>query len=34
MRDSGLPSDVLLLKLKRDISFALASRGTTGQVSP
>jgi hypothetical protein len=30
MRDSGLPADVLLGKLKKDISFALR-RGTIAQ---
>jgi hypothetical protein len=32
MRDSGLPADVLLGKLKKDISFALR-RGTIAQVT-
>ncbi len=32
MRDSGLPADVLLGKLKKDISFALR-RGTIDQVT-
>jgi hypothetical protein len=32
MRDSGLPADVLLGKLKKDISFALR-RGTIVQVT-
>jgi hypothetical protein len=32
LRDSGLPADVLLGKLKKDISFALR-RGTIAQVT-
>ena len=32
MRDSGLPADVLVGKLKKDISFALR-RGTIAQVT-
>ena len=32
MRDSGLPADVLVNKLKKDISFALR-RGTIAQVT-
>ncbi len=32
MRDSGLPADVLVSKLKKDVSFALR-RGTIAQVS-
>jgi hypothetical protein len=32
MRDSGLPADVLVDKLKRDISFALR-RGTIAKVT-
>jgi hypothetical protein len=32
MRDSALPADVLLGKLKKDISFALR-RGTIAQVT-